>query len=57
MLNTDQYALDAAKEITIARVADAKGLTIDEEGGKFVAEFYEAIYNKIRALAIAADEV
>lgn len=44
------YALEAAKEITVARVGNTN-LGINKAGGEQVAEFYEAIYKKILELA------
>ena len=48
------YALEAAKEITIARVSNTN-LSVTKEGGERVADFYEAVYNKILEIANNAD--
>lgn len=44
-----QVALDAAKEIVVARMGSAN-ISVSKEGGKDVAEFFEAIYRKIEEL-------
>lgn len=46
----NKYALDAAKEITIARMSNVDcGVT--KENGEDVADFFEAVYRKIVQLA------
>ena len=45
-----KYALDAAKEITIARMSNTE-IRVTKEGGANVAAFYEEIFNKIRELS------
>lgn len=54
MTHSERYALDAAKEIVIARMSNTS-LHINKEGGESVAEFYEAIYRKIAELATFMD--
>ena len=44
------YALDAAKEITVSRVSNTT-TGVNDIGGKNVADFYEAIFNKVYELA------
>ena len=50
----ERYALDAAKEITIARMSSAD-CRVTKEGGEGVADFFEAVYRKI--LQLAKEEV
>lgn len=50
-----KYALDAAKEITIARMSNST-LTISKDSGENVADFYEAIFNRIRNIADTTEE-
>ena len=49
------YALDAAKAITISRVSNSTA-AINKQGGECVADFYEAIFNKILEIAQNADK-
>lgn len=44
-----RYALDAAKEITIAKMGNSE-TRANKEGGKSVAEFYEEVFKKILEL-------
>ena len=55
MTRESSFALDAAKEITIARVSNAT-VSPNKEGGENVAEFFEAIYNKVLELAKSGQE-
>lgn len=48
------YALDAAKEITIACVSN-ETTPVCKDGGELVADFYEAIYEKILEIAKNAE--
>lgn len=50
MDNANVYALDAAKEITIARMTNVS-IAANKVGGENVAEFYETVYRKILELA------
>lgn len=51
MDSTLKYALDAAKEITIARMENSS-IATSKNGGKAVADFYEEVFKKIQKLAI-----
>lgn len=48
------YALDAAKEITIARVSNATTVP-NKDAGEQVADFYEEIFNRIKKIAQEAE--
>ncbi len=50
----EKYALDAAREITIARVSNTT-LTISGQTGEQVGDFLEAIYKKILKIQKAAE--
>lgn len=50
MDRSDRYALDAAKEMTIAKLSNAN-ITINSESGKHVADFFEEIYKKVSEIA------
>ena len=54
MTRAEQFALDAAKEIMIARVGNTN-LSISKEGGEQIADCYEAIYKKLLELAKASN--
>lgn len=45
-----KYALDAAKEITAARMENTN-MAPTKDGGKAVADFYEEIFRKVLSLA------
>lgn len=45
-----RYALDAAKEITVARMENST-IATSKDGGKSVAAFYEEIFRKVLSLA------
>lgn len=49
-----RYALDATKELVAAKLSNST-LRVCEEGGKEVADFIEAIYNKFVELQIRED--
>lgn len=49
-----RYALDAAKEITIAKMGNSE-TRANKEGGKSVAEFYEEVFKKILELEKGAE--
>lgn len=55
MRRASEYALVAAKEITIARVGNTN-LAISKEGGENVAAFFEAVYKKVLEITKEADE-
>lgn len=55
MDRASKYALDAAKDITVARMANTT-ISPGKQGGENVAEFFEAIYNKIFEIAKNATE-
>lgn len=44
------YALDAAKEITVARVSNT-AIVPSKDSGEQIADFYEAIFNRIMEIA------
>lgn len=48
------YALEAAKEITISRVSNTT-IAVTKEGGEHVADFYEAVFKKILEIAKQAE--
>lgn len=50
MESTLKYALDAAKEITVAKLSNSN-VAATKDGGKNVAEFYQEIFEKIRDLS------
>lgn len=50
MTSAQEYALNAAKEITVARMSNTN-LSIGKDGGDHVAEFFEAIYKTVLELA------
>lgn len=50
MESTLKYALDAAKEITIAKVSNSN-VTATKDGGKNVSEFYQEVFDKILDLS------
>lgn len=50
MDRSDRYALDAAKEMTIAKLSNAN-IIINSESGKNVADFFEEIYKKVSEIA------
>ena len=55
MNRASKYALDAAKEITVSRMSDTN-IVVCKEGGEAVADFFEAIYNKILEVAKDVDD-
>lgn len=55
MTSAKQLALNAAKEIVVARVGPSS-VFVNKEGGERVAEFYEAIYKKIFELATLTED-
>lgn len=50
MKSSLEYALDAAKEITIARMGNTN-ISVNKGGGDLVADFYERIFIKVKELA------
>ena len=50
MIHSERYALDAAKEIVIAKMSSSE-IRVSKETGENVADFYEASYRKIAELA------
>lgn len=50
MTGCQKYALDAAKEITIAKL-NSSDMAPTENNGKNVANFFEAVYKKVLELA------
>lgn len=50
MDNPHVYALDAAKEITVARVQCSNSGAV-KASGESAADFYEAVYRKVLELA------
>ena len=51
---SERYAIDAAKEIVIAKMSNSS-LVANKENGENVAEFFESIYKKIVELAKPMD--
>lgn len=50
-----KFALEAAKEITIAKLSTSASGISDEQIGVDIGEMYEAIYRKIYELRTAAE--
>lgn len=50
-----KFALEAAKEITIAKLSTSAPNTSDRQVGVAIGEMYEAIYKKIYELRTAAE--
>ncbi len=50
-MSTTAYLIEKTVEITVARMANTN-LAISEEGGKDVAAFMQAIYDKLSELSI-----
>ena len=50
MESTLKYALDSAKEITVARMGNTN-LQINKDGGESAAAFYEEIFKKVLELS------
>lgn len=55
MDRSERYALDAAKEITIAKMS-CSNIGVGKEAGECVAAFYEEIFKKIRDLSKSAED-
>lgn len=49
MNHMERYALDATKEIVIARMSNAN-LSANKAGGEAVADFFAAIYSGIKKI-------
>lgn len=49
-----RYALDAAKEITVAKMSNSE-TRANKSGGEDVAGFYEAVFKKILKLTQSAE--
>lgn len=54
MTRSERYAIDAAKEIVIAKMSNSS-LVANKENGENVAEFFESIYKKMVELAKPMD--
>lgn len=50
MDRSKKYAIDAAKEITVALMAEGN-LRVDKSGGESAGDFFQAIYSKIEEIA------
>lgn len=50
MDRSKRYAIDAAKEITVALMAEGN-IRVDKEGGDSVGDFFQAVYSKIEEIA------
>ena len=46
-ISVAEISAKMAKEIVVAKVQDSKEISIDQEGGKCVADFYAEVYNGI----------
>lgn len=55
MTSSTAKALDIATEITAARIANSN-VALNENGGSYVAKFFEAIFNKVIELEKEADQ-
>lgn len=55
MTRASKYALDAAKEITVARMSNTN-ISANKAGGESVADFFEAIYTKVLEIAKDVDD-
>lgn len=55
MRPSSKFALEAAKEITVARMSNVN-ISATQNGGESVAAFYEAFFRKINELAREADD-
>lgn len=52
MTSEQKYAMDLAKEITIAKLSNSAPGSSNEESGKQIGNMYEAIYNKIYSISL-----
>ncbi len=50
MNNLEKYALEIAKEITIAKLSKSAPTTSDKEAGKQIGEMLKAIYSETLAI-------
>lgn len=50
MRHTEKYAIDAAKEITVALLQNTQVHT-NREGGENVGDFFQAVYAKVLEIA------
>lgn len=55
MDRNDRYALDAAKEITIARMTNITA-AVTKDCGEDTANFFEAVFTRIQKIARDAEE-
>ena len=51
MTSEQKYAMDLAKEITIAKLSSSAPAQSNEESGTQIGNMYEALYNKIYSIA------
>ncbi|WP_301092486.1 hypothetical protein [Thomasclavelia cocleata] len=54
MTATEKYALDIAKEITIAKLSKSSPTTTDQKSGEEIGEMFKAIYFKVLETAKTA---
>lgn len=47
ILSVAEMSAKIASEIVVAKVQDSKEITVNKDGGKFVADFYAEVYNGI----------
>lgn len=50
MTNAEKYALEIAKEITIAKLSKSAPTHTDQEAGKKIGEMLKAIYSETLAI-------
>lgn len=50
MDRSKKYAIDAAKDITMAMVCEGN-IRVDKFGGESVGDFFQAVYSKIEEIA------
>lgn len=55
MTSVQKYALDAAKEITIAQVS-SNNFPANSPNGEAAAEFFEQVYNKVLSLCLGTPD-
>lgn len=55
MTSVQKYALDTAKEITIAQVS-SNNFPANSPNGEAAAEFFEQVYNKVLSLCLGTPD-
>lgn len=54
MTNIERYAIEITKEIVVSKMSSSD-VSPSEAGGENVADFFEAIYNKVLSIASGSD--